>query len=393
MQAIKLSDRVFWVGAIDWNVRDFHGYLTSRGTTYNAYLILGEKITLIDTVKAPFMDEMFARIASIINPNDIDYIISNHSEMDHTGALPQTIKAVKPEKVFASVMGVKALNNHFTFDKEILALKDGENLNLGNMNLTFYETRMIHWPDSMITYLHDKGILFSQDGFGMHLASSERFDDELNENILEQEAAKYYANILLPFSPLITKFIERLGTLKLAPKMIAPDHGPVWRQGTKKILGLYSKWALQRPTKKAVIFYDTMWQSTARMAREIGDGLISNGVSMRIMPLSSCHRSNVATELLGAGALIVGSPTINNNMFPTVSDALCYIKGLKPQNLVGAVFGSYGWSGEATKHIAQILEEMNVRLVVEPLSAKYVPTKEDMEKCFKLGETVANKLI
>ena len=392
LKATKISNHVYWVGAIDWGIRDFHGYATPRGTTYNAYLILADKITLIDTVKAPFKYEMLSRISSIIEPGNINYIISNHSEMDHSGCLPEVIQAVQPEKVFASEIGVKALSEHFHMNQKIIPVKDGESLNLGNMNVSFVKTSMLHWPDSMFTYLADEEVLFSQDAFGMHLASTERFDDEIDEGVLECEAAKYYANILLPISPLVTKLLERVSNLGLPIRMIATDHGPIWRKGINKVLDLYSKWAAQKPSKKAVVVYDTMWQSTAAMARAICDGLISGGASAKLMPLGACHRSDVATEILNVGALLVGTPTINKTIFPTVADVMTYLKGLRPRNLIGAAFGSYGWSGEAVDEVTELLMAIKIDVVSEGIKVKYVPNTADLEKSFSLGAFVAEKL-
>lgn len=391
-KAIKITDKVYWVGVIDWALRDFHGYLTQRGTTYNAYLVLADKITLMDTVKAPFKNEMMSRISTIINPSDIRYIISDHSEMDHTGSLPQVIEEIKPEKVFASATGANTLKEHFHLDYDITAVKDGESISLGNMNVSFYETKMLHWPDSMFSYLPDEALLFSQDAFGMHLASSERFADEIAEDILEYEGAKYYANIILPYSPLVLNLLEKVKNLGIDIKIIAPDHGPIWRKDLNKILELYSKWASQKPTNKAVIVYDTMWQSTAKMAQAISEGLTSGGTHTIVMPLKSAHRSDIVTEILDAGALLVGSPTMNNNLFPTIADTLTYLKGLKPRNLMGAAFGSYGWSGEAVNHINDILKAMKVDIIAEGLKVKYVPDKSALEKCHSLGAQIAKKL-
>ena len=392
--AVKVTDRVYWVGALDWAVRNFHGYHTSRGTTYNAYLVLGDKPALIDTVKAPFKAEMFSRIASVVEPEKIEYIISNHSEPDHSGSLLETIDAIGPEKVYASAMGVKALAGNFHHDHDITAVKNGETIELGGLNYTFVETRMLHWPDSMFTYLADEKLLFSQDAFGMHLASSERFADEIDAAILTWEAARYYANILLPLSSFVSKLLEAYPLLGLDVKTVAPDHGPVWRTESdiSKIFSLYGRWAEQEPTRKAVIVYDTMWHSTAKMAKAIGDGLAEGGAKVVLCPLSSCHRSDVATEILNAGALLVGSPTINNSIFPTLADALCYLKGLKPLNLVGAAFGSFGWSGEAVKHLRGILDEMGVEHAGEDLRVKYAPDAEAVGKCRELGLLVAEKL-
>jgi len=391
-EAVKLTDRVYWVGAIDWGVRDFHGYRTGRGTTYNAYLVLAEKVTLVDTVKAPFLDEMMSRIASVIEPTKIDYIVSNHSEMDHSGALPAAIAATAPEKVFASPNGAKALAEHFHMDREVVAVKDGDTVPLGDMTLACLETRMLHWPDSMVSYIPEEKVLFSQDGFGMHLASTERFDDELDPAILEQEAARYFANILLPFSALVTKLAARLGELKLDVALLAPDHGPVWRKDIGGIIERWGRWAEQAPTKKAVIAFDTMWGSTDRLARAIADGLVEGGASAEVMPLGSSHRSDVATELLDAGALVIGSPTINNQIFPTVADCLTYLKGLRPKNLVGAAFGSYGWSGEAVKYLEAELDAMKIERAIDGLRVKYVPDDAALVRARELGLAVAAKL-
>ncbi|MDD5555718.1 MAG: FprA family A-type flavoprotein [bacterium] len=389
--AVRVSDRVWWVGAVDWAVRDFHGYATSRGSTYNAYLIAADSFTLVDTVKAPFRDEMMGRIASVVDPGRIEYIISNHSEMDHSGCLPETIAAVRPKAVLASAKGVEALGAHFRLDG-IRAVKDGERMRLGGADLVFAETRMLHWPDSMVTYLPGERLLFSQDAFGMHLASGERFDDELPDRLLEREAAKYYANILMPYAGLVRALPGRLSRHGIDPRIIAPDHGPVWRGNPGRILELYARWAERRPEPKAVIVYDTMWGSTHRMARAIGEGVAAAGAAVRVMPLGSNHRSDVATEILDAGALIVGSPTINNTIFPTVADALCYLRGLKPKNLVGAAFGSHGWSGEAVRELERTLREMKVDLVGEGLGVQYVPDAAALARCAALGGLVAERL-
>ena len=391
-EATKVSEHVYWVGAVDRDIRDFHGYKTNRGSTYNAYLVTADKITLIDTVKAPFRDEMLSRVASVVEPGKIDYIVSNHSEMDHSGSLPEVIEIVKPEKVFASVMGAKALAGHFHMKRDIVAVEDGGSLDLGGLNLLFMETRMLHWPDSMFSYLAEDKLLFSQDAFGMHLATSERYADEIAPDILEEEALRYFANILTPYSALVLQLLEKVAGLDIAIDIVAPDHGPIWRKDLNRILELYARFAAQKPTRKAVVVYDTMWHSTEAMARAIADGLQEGGAQPRLMPLRSFHRSDVAAEVLEAGALLVGSPTLNNNVFPTVADVLTYIKGLRPQNLVGAAFGSYGWSGEAARHIAGVLKEMKVEPAGEPLNIRYVPDGEGLEKCGALGLQVAQKL-
>ncbi|MGC9325951.1 MAG: FprA family A-type flavoprotein [Desulfomonilia bacterium] len=389
---IQISEHVYWVGAIDWCIRDFHGYTTKRGSTYNAYLILADKVTLIDTVKAPFKGELLSRISALIDPKEIDYIISNHSEMDHSGCLADLIREIRPEKVFASQMGVKALKEHFSIEDDIVPLKDGDSVHLGNVNVSFMETRMLHWPDSMFSYLHEDKLLFSQDAFGMHLATDERFTDQISDAILDYEAATYYANILLPYSPLVLKLLEKVAETQLDIRIIAPDHGPVWRKDLGRILESYKRWAHQRPTNKAVVVFHTMWHSTELMARAIEEGLVAGGARVKMMSMGSFHRSDIAYEVLNAGALIVGSSTLNNNMLPAMADVLTYLKGLKPRNLIGAAFGSYGWSGESPGQIQDILNEMKVDLVAEPLKAKYVPDDETLQKCYILGDTIAKRL-
>jgi flavorubredoxin len=391
-KAVQVTEDVWWVGAIDWNIRDFHGYQTRRGSTYNAYLILADSITLIDTVKAPFREEMLARIASVVDPGKIEYIVSNHSEMDHSGSLPEVIAAVNPKKVFASAVGAKTLTEIFPLDREITAVRDGETLSLGNRTLTFLETRMLHWPDSMFAYLNEEQLLFSQDAFGMHLASLERFADECDPAILAYEAATYYANIILPYSPLVLKLIGKVTAADLSFRIIAPDHGPIWRQETGGIIGSYAKWAAQKPEAKAVVVYATMWHSTEKMARAISEGLAAGGLHVKLMSMDEVHRSDVVYELLGAGALAVGSPTLNNHLLPNMADILTYLKGLKPRNLIGAAFGSYGWSGEAVKEIEEILAEMKVEKAGEGIRVKNVPDAEVRARCYEFGKTMAEKV-
>jgi flavorubredoxin len=391
--AIKVSENVYWVGAIDWTIRDFHGYTTPHGSTYNAYLIMAEDITLIDTVKKPFLDEMISRIKSVVDPSKIKYIISNHSEMDHSGCLPEVIDLIKPEKVFASAVGVKTLQELLHHRNEILPVKDGEVLSLGNMDLTFMETRMIHWPDSMFTYLAADELLFSQDAFGMHLATQERFADEIPAATLEYEGATYYAIIVLPYSPVVLKALQKVASAGLKIKVIAPDHGPVWRKDIGWIIDLYQKWATQKPTAKAVVVYATMWHSTEKMARAISEALSQSGVKVKLLSMNETHRSEVVYEVLDAGALIVGSPTLNNNILPQMADVMTYLKGLKPANKIGAAFGSFGWSGESVKNLEAMLNEMKVDLVAESIAVKNAPDDDVLEKCHNLGKKVAEELL
>ncbi|MDD4003902.1 MAG: FprA family A-type flavoprotein [Elusimicrobiaceae bacterium] len=389
-KAVHIAGDVYWVGAIDWNVRDFHGYSTNRGTTYNAYLVLGERPALIDTVKAPFAEEMLERIASVIAPADIKAVISNHSEMDHSGGLPMAIGAIRPEKIYASVMGAQALRAHFHEDWKIEAVADGAVLPVGSSSMTFLESRMLHWPDSMIGFLEAEKILFSNDIFGMHLASSGRFIDEVPD--WRYEAAKYYANIILPYSGVVTAFLKKFAASGLKPALIAPDHGPVWRGNTREIVELYGAFAAQKRADRAVVVYDTMWNSTEKLARAVAEGLLDGGTPVRVMPLKSHHRSDIAVELLDAGALLAGTPTLNKGIYPVMADFMTYIKGLEPQGLTGNVFGSYGWAPHGTAQLRGYFEDMGIEFAGEAAECRYVPDHAALMKAFELGRAVSARL-
>ena len=394
-KAVKVTGNVWWVGAVDWHLREFHGYRTSRGSTYNAFLVIDEKITLIDTVKAPFFEEMRSRIASVIDPEKIDYIVSNHAEMDHSGALVRAMQEFKAEKLFCSMQGEKALRAHFHDAlPEPTVVKTADSIELGKNSLTFVETKMLHWPDSMISYLSGEKVLFSQDAFGMHLAGSGRFADEYCDALLYEEARKYFANILLLQSAKITDLLNTLPTLNLDIDFIAPDHGPIWRNGDhNKILSLYSEFAAQKPEKRAVVLFDTMWHSTEAMAGAIAEGLIEAGLPTEVISLHSCERSEAITRIMSAGVLAIGTPTINNNMYPSLGDMLVYMRGLKPKIAVGGAFGSFGWSGEGAKQIAEALTAMQIEQPLPPMVNKYVPDDAALENCRIWGKNLAEKLL
>lgn len=392
MKPLEIADGVYEVGVADWNIKDFHGYSTYLGTSYNAFLVVDEKTVLIDTVKKEFSDELIGNISAIIDPKKIDYVISNHTEMDHTGALAHVMHRIGEDKpLLCSKMGFKNLGLHFPQKWNYHPVKDGEELSLGKKTLTFLETRMIHWPDSMFTYLKEDKILFSSDGFGQHYAGYEKFDDVLGDAALEH-AKKYFANILLLYATHIQKLLERVLSLGLEFKMICPDHGVIWRKNPAKIVEAYVKWCRQAPAKNAVVVYDTMWHSTEKMANAIATGLSRQGIAARPMKLRKWHRSDIMTEVLDAGAVIVGSPTLNNQLFPTIADFLTYMKGLKPLNKIGAAFGSYGWSGEAVKLINQEFEAMKFEIVDPGLRLQYVPDPNDLEACFEFGRKIGRRM-
>ena len=388
MHPTEIAKGIYDVGVTDWNIRDFHGYSTYAGTSYNAFLILDDKITLIDTVKSPFADELMNNIEKIIDPKKIDYVISNHTEMDHSGSLPRVMHKIGEEKpIYCSVMGAKNLAKHFPQTWDYHPVKTGDQLSLGHRNITFLETRMVHWPDSMFSYLKEEKILFASDGFGQHYAGFEKFDDQVSDEILYQ-AKKYFANILLLYAPRILKLIDQVVDLGLQIDMICPDHGIIWRKDPGKIIDLYVQWSKQEAVKKAVVVYDTMWNSTKAMAETIADGISSQGVAVKPIHIRSSHRSDIMTEVLDAKAVIIGSPTLNNQMFPTVADILTYMKGLKPLNKIGGAFGSYGWSGEAAQLIRKELETMKFDIVQPDLRIQYKPQPEDLAACYEYGQAM-----
>lgn len=389
MLPVEVKKDIYWVGAVDWNIRDFHGYSTPKGTTYNAYLLLDEKAALFDTVKKPFKDTLLHNISGLIEPRSVDYLIVNHVEMDHSGALPEIMEAIRPQKVFCSAMGKKALMEHYHRDDwPYEVVESGRTIRLGKKSVQFLETRMLHWPDSMMSYIPQDRLLISSDGFGQHWATSQRFDDQVDSGQLMRHSAKYYANILLLYSPLIQKLISSVQQMGLPIDMIAPDHGLIWRGEPQRIIDAYAEWSRQQGKEKALIIYDTMWHSTEKMAYAIGDGLSRENVDFEIFNLKYAHRSDVMTEVLDARALIFGSSTLNNGMMPAMADMLTYLKGLKPVNKVGAAFGSYGWSGEAVKLLTGVMEEMKIELVDAGLRVKYAPSHDDLKQCVELGRKI-----
>ncbi len=391
--AVELVPGVYWVGAIDWTMRDFHGYRTEAGSTYNAYLIVDDKITLVDTVKKGFVPEMMTRISDIVDPEKITYIVSNHVEMDHSGSMTEVIDRVKPEKIFCSPQGKAGLSRHFKADWPFVEVKTGTELSLGRYNLAFLETPMLHWPDSMMTYLKEEQVLFSSDGFGAHLASSARFDDQLPQHPTNYlyELKKYYANILLPFGALITKLLKQVDDLGLTFKIIAPDHGLIYRKNIGMILDAYRRWAAGEVEAKALVIYDTMWHSTEMLAKALVQGLMDAGVEAQLHHLRRTHYSDILAELLEAGLFLLGSPTLNNGIFPSVGQFLTYIKGLKPKNKAAAAFGSYGWSGQAVGIITEELKSMGLTIAHEGYRIKYIPDPEELTEARALGAQLAQE--
>lgn len=394
MTKVVLKEGVNWVGVVDWNIRDFHGYTTSRGSTYNAYLISDEKTALVDTVKAQFCNELIEHISEITPLEKLDYIVVNHVEMDHSSSLPTIAKLAKNAKILATAKGKEELIKHFGAEFErVEVIKSGDTLKLGKKTLTFLEAPMLHWPDSMFTYLVEDKILLPNDAFGQHLASSSRFDDEVDEKILMEEAITYYSNILTPFSPLIVKKIQEVVAMKLPIDIIGPSHGIIWRKDPMKIVNAYLDWCTGKIVKnKAVIVFDTMWGSTDKMARAIGEGIASQGVEVKLLKLRATDNTNIVTEITDAKAVIVGSPTLNNGMFPSLGSFLTYIGGLRPKGKTWCFFGSFGWGGGAVRGMIKMAKEVGFDVMEPGLELKWVPTAEELKKCFEFGQQIAQKI-
>ena len=390
----ELTKDVFWVGVVDWAIRQFHGreLSTHRGSSYNAYLIVDEKIILVDTVWGPFQDELIENIREVVDPAKIDIVVANHAEVDHSGSLPAVMRHAPNATVVVSQRGKESVEGHFHQPWNFRAVKTGDKINIGKCDLVFVEAPMLHWPDSMFTYLTGKNLLMPNDAFGQHYATAFRFNDQVNQEELYEEAIKYYANILTPFSSLVLKKIEEVLALNLAVDMIAPSHGVIWRKDPLQIVKKYQQWATQDPENSAVILYDTMWDGTRQMAEAIGRGLAAEGVPYKAFHMGVSDRNDVITEVFKAKAIITGSPTFNQGILPTLSPILEDLKGLRFQNKIGAAFGSYGWSGEAVKIIEEHINHCKINVVAEGVRAKWQPKLDDLIKCKELGQKVARAI-
>ena len=377
LNAIEISPKVWWVGGIDWNERLFHGYTTERGITYNAYLIMDEKITLIDTCKATFADELVQRISQVVDPAKIDVVITNHVEMDHSGSLPVIHKIAPNAEIYASAgAGVNELRAHFGI--EATPVKTGDTLCIGERTLSFVTTPMVHWPDNMVTYSDVDKILFSNDAFGQHFATTKRFDDENDMCEVMKQAKKYYANIVWPYGMQAGRALAAVKGLEL--KMIAPSHGCIWRSHIDEIIAKYEEWTTYQTQEKAVVVFDSMWHSTESMAREICDAFIAEGISAQLIDVKSTHISDIMLYMCDARYVAVGSPTLNSNMLPTVASFLTYMRGLSPKNeqRIGLAFGSYGWAPLGPKQVYAELENAKFQLPVPVVAQQWIPSAENL---------------
>lgn len=390
LDKVEIKPDIYWVGGIDWDIRNFHGYSTNRGTTYNAYLIMDKKITLVDTVKHYLFDEMLSRIKEIVDPSKINFLISNHVEMDHSGSLEKMLEVCPNAKVITSTRGEKGLKRHYKKDWNFQVVKSGDTLNIGKRILHFVEIPMVHWPDSMVTYSPTDKLLLPNDAFGQHIATSERFDDKIDWGILKEEAAKYYANIVMPYGSQVEKALEAVSGLDI--DMIAPSHGIIWRSLIPQILKEYKKWARYETDNRALIVYDSMWGSTEKIAFALREGIEESGIPVTIRNLKNTHISDAITDVNSTKLILIGSPTLNNSMLPTMAGFLTYLKGLRPKNRVGFVFGSYGWGGQAVGEIEKILKDLSWDMPVESININYIPDKKELDDVKKIGNKLGKYL-
>ncbi len=388
----EILNNIYWVGFVDWNVRDFHSYNTTRGATYNAYLIQDEKTALIDSVKAPYTQNLLDNLAELTELQKIDYIICHHAEPDHSGALPTLLNLCPEAKVVCCERALDSLSGYYdTSDWNFEVVKTGDTLSLGKRTLSFLETRMVHWPDSLMSYIPEEKLLFSMDGFGQHYSSSARFDDEVNIEEVMEEAKTYYANIVMPYGPQVLKTLQAASAFDI--QMIAPSHGVIWRSHVARIIQEYQKWGASKVKAKVVILYDSMWESTAQMAAAIYEGAIRDGVEVVFTRIRSTGNTRIATDCLDAACIAVGSSTLNMTLMPAVASALTYLMGQRQVGKTGVAFGSFGWGKSGAADVSEYLKKMKITEISEPLTCKWRPTPEVLSKCRDCGKELAAKAL
>lgn len=391
----ELKENVYWVGGTDWIVRYFHGYelSTHRGSTYNAYFINDTKKVLIDTVWEPLSDSLLNNLREVTDLAGIDYVVVNHAEPDHSSSLPKIMEYCPNATVVVSKNGLETTKKHYHKNWNFKVVATGDKINIGENDLIFVEANMLHWPDSMFTYLTGKNILFSNDAFGQHFASSSIFNDEVDECEIYQEALKYYANILTPFSRFVTKKIDELKGLNLPVDIIAPSHGIIWRKNPMQIVEKYYEWAQGPAEKSVVILYNSMWGATHKMADSIAKGIAETGLNYKIFNAATADKNDVITEIFKAKAILLGSSTVNNGYLSSLAPFIEELAGLKFINKVGAAFGSYGWSGESPKLLTEHLQKSKIKVLEDGLKIKYMPTEEEEATCINFGKSLGEKIL
>ncbi|MCC6347428.1 MAG: FprA family A-type flavoprotein [Nitrospirales bacterium] len=397
MKAVEIKNGVYWVGAIDWAIRDFHGYETPRGTTYNNYLIMDDEITLLDTVKYDFSDSTIKNIRTVADPAKIKHVVINHIENDHVTSIDKIMELTPHATIYITEKGKKGLERFFDLSKwSIRVVKTGDTLTIGKRTLLFIETPMLHWPDSMMTYIKEDKILISQDAFGQHIASAVRFDDEFvtcaSMAALEDAVIDYYANILMPFGQLIKTKLAEVQKLGLEIEIIAPDHGIIWRKNPGKVLKMYLDMANGKARQCASIIYDTMWHSTEQMTSPMIQGVKDEGVECCVIKLRATPMSVAIKEFWHSRGCLIGTPTLNNIMYPTIAEFLTHLRGLRPKNRIVGAFGSYGWGGGAVKEAYEEFKRMGLETFEPGLQILYRPSLEDEAKCYEFGRDFARRL-
>lgn len=388
----RIGEGIDWVGYVDWTVRDFHGYDTERGATYNAYLVRDERTALVDTVKEPFAGVLLERVAALTDLAAVDYVVVNHAEPDHAGGLPQVMAALPRARVVCNAKCRAALGEHFdTSGWDFHVVATGDELPLGRRRLRFVDTPMVHWPESMFTYVPEERLLFSMDAFGQHLASTQRFDDELEPGLAMAEARTYYANIVLPYGRQVARALAAAAELDIA--VIAPSHGVIWRRDVAGILAAYADWAAHRPRPRVVVAYDTMWDSTGRMARAITEGAAAGGVAAALHHVRHTSHTRLVTEVMEAAGVAFGSATLNAGMMPQAAAALTYLRGLRPRHKAAFAFGSHGWGKGGPEAVDAVLDEMGWERIREPLRVRYRPDAADLAACRSAGEALAARAL
>ncbi len=394
--AFQINDSVTWVGKIDWELRKFHGeeLSTHNGSSYNAYLIRAEKTVLLDTVWGPFAKEFVDNLKQEIDLNEIDYIVSHHGETDHSGSLPELLKHIPNTPVYCTANAVKSLKGQYHQDWNFQVVKSGDKLSLGSKELTFIEAPMLHWPDSMFSYLSGDNILFSNDAFGQHIASEKMYNDLIDQNLLYGEALKYYANILTPFSKMVEKKINEIVALNLPVSMICPDHGVIWRHEPLQIVEKYLTWARDYQENQITVIYDTMWNGTRRMAEALAAGLTAGDpdVTVKLFNSARSDRNDIITEVFQSKAILLGSPTINKGILTSVAGLLDEMKGMAFKHKQAAAFGCYGWSGESVKVLTEKLQEAGFQVDKEGLRLTWDPDAQGTEACHEFGKEFASGL-
>ena len=390
MQPKQIVENIYDVGVQDWAVRDFHGYKTERGATYNSYLIMDEHITLIDTVKACFTEELLRNISAVTPLESIENIVINHVEPDHSGAMPALAKACPNAKFYITMQGKNEAIQHYGDIFNFIVVKDGATLEIGKRTLTFASMAMLHWPDSMATYSAYDKILFSNDAFGQHYATSKRFDNEVDYAELFFEAKKYFANILWPYARLINRAVDKLGNMDIT--MIAPSHGVIWKRYIPEIIKAYVDWGNGVKDGSLVIAYDSMWGGTEKLARAIARGAASAGVTVKVFKMSATPNSTVAVELFTASGFLAGSSTLNSGMLPSMGSLLIYLKGLEPKGKLAAAFGTFGWAGGAQKDMEELLTKA-FSAVESGYNCKWTAQEKELAAAESYGYEFAQKLL